>query len=364
MMQLSASEEDIRKQGASNDVCLIKVALMQLIKSKAGVISLIFLIGGSALNFFIVYTNQLPPSWFYTFPDVGQKNYYFGIYMTKTWTHLSVFLIGLLAGQLHKTTLQLRNLQLIRARQPLRDLPLSNQQPSPDSSTNSTNGRSTLSQSHSSTSTIMTMEIASDQIDNNSTSGTQSTSAKSRGLIQTNMTKSIAKISLRMVALICMSAIIFSTYNWSTKQPPSALVAAFYDASSRLIWSIALVVLITQICTPNQETDRYTSVARLLSHPICIFLGRLSFLAYLIAPYINTFVLAVQEQSLFPSLFMIFHLVVGNIVITYISAFILAILIEQPVRRLILRFLIDIRCIKVTSNLQVASNYETARGKQ
>lgn len=340
IIRLSAAEEEFKKQAGPKEVCLIRLAFVQLIKSKAGLLSLVFLLAGTVLNFFTVYKYQLPPSWFYTFPDVAQKNYYFGIHLTKTWTHASVFLIGLLAGQLYRTILQLRNIQLIKARQPLRDLQVSHPQPSP-SSTNSTSGQSdqmTLPQSHSSTSTIMAMEMGSDQTDNGSTSGTQSTSGRSKsGQNPRNLSKSIADISFQMVALICMSAIIFSTYKWSTQEPPTALVAALYDASSRLIWSLALVVLILKICLPNKETNRYTSMARILSHPACVFLGRLSFLAYLIAPYINTFILAVQEQSLFPSLFMIFHLIVGNIVITYIIAFILAIVIEQPVRRLICR---------------------------
>jgi len=61
-------------------------------------------------------------------------------------------------------------------------------------------------------------------------------------------------------------------------------------------------------------------------------MGRLSLLAYLWTPYVHSFILAAQEQALFPSLYLIFHVIVGNILITYLVAFIASIFTEQPIR--------------------------------
>lgn len=309
----------------SDPVCLFKVTTIRLLRSKVGLLSLLLIIAGMFINFFVVYTNNLPPSWFYTFPDVAQKNYYFGHYLAKTWTHLSAFILGLLAGHICRSAIQLRNIKLLKSFQVQ-----ASRQHSPNLSSASTSQShlTTTSNSHGSTSTIMAMELSGDQqMDHQSASGKRASKRCS-----------IAKISFQLAALICMSTIIFSTFTWSTQETPSALVAALYDASSRIIWSLALVGLMIQLCLPNLETNKYSSLARLLSHPICILMGRLSFLAYLLSPYIHTFVLAVEEQSMFPSLFLIFHVIVGNIVITYAVAFILAIVIEQPTRRLISRF--------------------------
>lgn len=319
IINLNLIENEEKK--LNRKISLLRFSFNNLIKSKAGLLSAFLLLAGLLTNFLIVYINQLPPSWFYTYPDVIQKNYYFGFYIIKTWTHLSVFLIGLVAGHLCRVTLQLHHLKM---RRPSNE---SDSQLSQDTSTYSTGDKSsqlTSSRSHISTSTITILE----------TSGQQSDNIRRDGRNQKSLPESILNGSIHITAMICMLATIFSTYNWSTQQNPSTLVAAFYDALSRLIWSISLGWLIIQLCLPNKDTQKYSRVTIVLRHHVCIALGRLSFLAYLIAPYVNTFVLAVQEQALFPSLFILFHIIVGNIVITYILAFIIAILIEQPVRRL------------------------------
>lgn len=329
IIKLNSIEEEEKKR--NRKICLFRFSFINLIKTKAGLFSVLFFIAGLFINFFNVYNNQLPPSWFYTFPDEAQKNYYFGTYITKTWTHLSVFLIGLLAGHLCRATSQLG---LLKQRQPsiTKDLQLSQQQPSPTATDLANDQSSQLTLRHNSTSTIMTAETSNQHIDDSSTSENLSNNSRLKNK-QLDWIRFVDG-TVQIVALVCMSAIIFSTYSWSTKQSPPTLIAAIYDLSSRLVWSLALALLTIQLCLPNKEANKYLSANNILSHPICISVGRLSFLAYLLAPYVNTFILAVQEQSLFPSLFILFHVIVGNIVITYILAFILAIVIEQPLKSL------------------------------
>lgn len=132
-----------------------------------------------------------------------------------------------------------------------------------------------------------------------------------------------------------MVAVIFSTYSWSTQTLPTPFVSGLFDATSRCVWAIALIIIMINISLPNPYDNQYNLLARILGHKIMIFLGRLSFLAYMVYPYVHSFILSVQEQALYPSLFLIFHVFVGNIIITLLVAFFISIMIEQPVRRLI-----------------------------
>lgn len=309
----------IKDHGSRN---LFSVAYCKLFTSRVGFLAILATGFGALVNFFYVYHNELPASWFYTFPDLAQKNYYFSSYLTKTWTHLSAFVIGLLAGHLCRSTLRLRGLNLCPE----------SEQSSPESETNTRMMHSLSSQA--STSTVMAMELDAHRRDDSSSSSSATAGKQGGALIRTG--SRIASATISLSALICMAGVIFSTFNWSTgKHQPSALIAALYDAGSRLLWSLALVTLMIQLCSPEFKTNRFSSLASLLSCSFLIVLGRLSFLAYLLSPYVHNFVLAVGEQSMFPSLFMIFHVIVGNIAIIYLLAFFLAIVIEQPARRVV-----------------------------
>lgn len=315
------------------DQCNFSISLKQLATSKAGLLGMALVLIGSIGNFVLVYTQQLPPSWFYTFPDVEQKNYYFGRYLAKTWTHLTAFMVGLYAGHLCRSTIQLNNLRYFTKQA--------------GADRNGEHRASSTSSSSSSSSSTYTASSGSMQ-QQQQHQIEQQHQLEQKQQQRRRHQQALINTGTRLAALLCMFAIIFSTHSWSTQEAPSTLVAALYDSLSRLLWSVSLVVIMIQICLPNKQTNQYSSFASFLSHPICILLGRLSFLAYLVSPYVHTFVLAVQEQSLFPSLFLIFHLIVGNIVITYLIAFILAIVIEQPIRRLM-------------SNLIVCRTYSSGR---
>lgn len=89
-------------------------SLMILLNSSAGFVSVLLISSGWLINFLIVYLNELPPAWFYTFPDSQQRAYYFGYYFYKTWTHLSTFVLGILAGHLCKSASLIRNAQLVK----------------------------------------------------------------------------------------------------------------------------------------------------------------------------------------------------------------------------------------------------------
>lgn len=321
---------------------MINVYFNRLICSQTGVFCLIFIALGAIINFIVVYTNQLPPSWFYTFPDIAQKNYYFGQYLTKTWTHLSAFMVGLISGHICRSAIQLRHLSTNKIEQSGQQNFPQQASPAPSSSTNQSQFGASR-QNHGSTTAIMAMELSSQATDDGA--------SDNRSIGRNSKHEQGMKILFQLLALIVMLIIIFSTFSWSTKEGPSTLVAALYDSTSRLVWSLALACIMIQLCSPNLESNRYSVAANILTHPILTLLGRLSFLAYLISPYVHTFILAVEEQSLFPSLFLMFHVIMGNIVITYVLAFILSIVIEQPIRRIISQFVFGKKICKQRFNI-------------
>lgn len=272
--------ESRRASGANHHFSTTLFHLLR--RSKAGPIGLLLVLIGATTNFTLVYMNQLPPAWFHTFPDAEQKSLYFGKYMTKAWTHLSTFMVGLYAGYLCRATIQLSK--------------CNGRDPAPANGSGAKHNSQLARQA----------------------------GPRRRWCCM----EGVAKVA----AFGCLLAIIFSTFAWSTAELPTPLVSALYDCTSRLVWSVALSGLMIKLCLPGGERYDYLALSRLFSQPACLVLGRLSFLAYLIAPYVHTLVLALQEQSLFPSLYLIFHVILGNIVITYLLALLLSALLEQPVR--------------------------------
>lgn len=304
---------------------MLRDTLVDLLKSQAGTLGILCVLFGTGINFLIVYTNRLPPTWFNTFPDASDKSYYFGTYLAKTWTHLSPFVIGLLAGHICRTSIQLRcySLNMSRREESTSDCDerVREQQTESELSTmpaNLTTSTSTSSIANESPSSSRGLVISVPQVQSASCCRGRKCGTRAR--------------LLQLSALVCMTAIVFSTYSWSTQQLPSPIVSALFDSLTRLIWSLALVGLMIQLCLPQPQTNDLTRFAQLLSCKGSIILGRLSLLVYLWAPYVHSFILAAQEQSLFPSLFLIFHVIVGNIVITYAVAFIMSLTIERPIR--------------------------------
>lgn len=244
---------------------------------------------------------------------------------------MTSFFIGLFAGHLCRSTFQLNNLRLIRNRITESSSVSSS---SPSSSPPSQHNRQQQQDNSNLTDSFGGYQSANSSQSIVSLAPNQSSRVESHSGSDAGCHKSSSTFSFNLLlsALVCMLAIIFSTYSWSTNEAPSALVAALYDSLSRLIWSLGLVIMMIQLCLPAGDTNDYTMMGQFFSHRAFIVLGRLSFLVYLMSPYVHTFVLAVEEQSMFPSLFLIFHVIVGNIVIIYLVAFVVSILIEQPIR--------------------------------
>lgn len=317
----------------------IKLMFGRLMRSHSGLLAVLLICIGYCVNFVLVYSNELPPSWFYSFPDPEQRNYYFGKYLTKTWTHLSSFLIGLLAGHLSRSHRQLTASAAAdqQQQQQQQETMIVEQLDDKQQCAASTTTIGSLSNqspqlSHGSTATMLAMvEMSAPNLSAGSpSSGRRESSSMGGGLIATSLSAGLA-----------MLLIVMSTFGWSTSRP-APLVAALYDASSRLVWSLALSAIMFQLCQTTTTTAAAGArrrqpplVERWLGHPLMVSMGRLAPLAYLVSPYVNTLVLAVEEQALFPSMLIMFHVILGNVVIIYAMALLLSTVIERPATRLV-----------------------------
>lgn len=345
-------------------------ALNRVLFTRAGLIASSLACAGFASNFALVYAHKLPASWFYTFPDQAQKSLYFGLYLSKTWTHLGAFVVAMLGGLVCRAALDETKRQQQQQQHQLKaSHNEQQQQDSPAMSSSRTTPSTPRLNASNSASTIMAADMASQHTsdsgvgeppvhvmtrkatdvvvaDNDDAEAGRATDTGEQGA---NAQPGWARAACYLAAAACMAAVIFSTYTWSTGEPaPSRLVAAAYDAGARFVWSISLVTIACLLCTEHSAAapktlsnkSRPSALCNFLAHPINVQLGKLSVLVYLLSPYVNTIVLAVEEQALFPSLYMIFHVILGNIVITYTLAYLIANVIEQPLRRLLGEFVL------------------------
>lgn len=155
-----------------------------------------------------------------------------------------------------------------------------------------------------------------------------------------------------LFAITTMSMIIFSTHDWSLNHLPEPLVSGLFDAGSRLLWSLALIWILYMVSVPGEDR-KFGLMAQLLGHPLMVSLGKLSFLVYIIHPLVHTTVLAIQEQPIYSSWLMMFHILIGNISITVILASLVSIFVEMPCRNLFRR---------CGASLLVSTNTQTRNG--
>lgn len=319
---------------------------------------------GTAGSFYNVYYNQLPPSWFYTMADPDSKALYFGGHMTKIWTHVAVFALGLLAGiecrRATKNVFRSYKSSNIGGYMPHIST-LSKHHKSQSSSASSlpsqVNERTSTGSSDLN-SCNLSIHIQTNESNENINRGEDIAMAnspssyggngseigicsKSDDMINNGTRGSSWKsifvhIIVSLVALKVMMLVIFSTHDWSISELPKPMIAGLYDAGGRFVWSLAMIWILYLISVPNKDRT-YSIIARGLGHPLMVSLGRLSFLIYIIYPFVHTTVLAIQEQPIYSSWLMLFHILIGNITITVILASIVSLFVEMPCRNLFRR---------------------------
>lgn len=331
---------------------------------------------GLLASFYNVYRNELPPSWFYTMADPDSKALYFGEHMTKLWTHLAVFAMGIIAGvECRRATMNIirgyrgSNMVLMS-----HNNSFSKHHKSQSSSSSSLPvilSRSGDSMSSSKTPSDLNNSSISINIHTNNSShenisesiGTATgTRSMDDGMLisgggsisghnghHNNINNGncggdggggfcsmLVDIIGCLMAITTMSAIIFSTHDWSLNDLPDPLVAGVFDAGSRFLWSLALIWILYMVSVPDKNGN-FSLLARSLGHPGMVCLGKLSFLIYIIHPFVHTAVLAIQEQPIYSSWLMMFHILLGNLTLTVILASLVSLFVEMPCRNLFRR---------------------------
>lgn len=282
---------------------------------------------GSLASFYNVFVGHLPPSWFYTMADPDSKSIYFGDHLTKIWSHLAVFSIGLLAGVECKRTKQ----QILKK---------GHKQTRNNRNSGITSSAASLFNSDSTFSIVMpedrknqTKTMNDSSRDNVSEEDHENQSVTR---CHSSLKNKLLNIIGGLVSFTVMSSIIFSTHSWSVVDLPEPVISATFDVLSRILWSLAFVWILYQLSVPGKDGN-FSSAAKVLGHPVMVSLGKLSFLTYIIHPFVHTVFLAIQEQPIYSNWFMLFHMLVGNVTITVILSALVSLFIEMPCRNLFKR---------------------------
>ncbi|KAI4473732.1 hypothetical protein M0804_015207 [Polistes exclamans] len=105
----------------------------------------------------------------------------------------------------------------------------------------------------------------------------------------------------------------------------SVLTAAFFVALGRNVWAIGIAWVIIACCTDNGGI-----VNRILSWKVLIPFSRLTYAAFLIHPFIISFVNFLSETSLHLDTVSSVISGVGYVVVSYICAYVVSLMFEMP----------------------------------
>lgn len=302
---------------------------------------------GFAGSFYNVFSNNLPPSWLYTMADPDSKAIYFEEHFMKIWTHLAVFALGIIAGIICRiasknacSNFRGGNLNLMSYNINLKN---NNAQLSTSSSSLpavTQDGDSLFSKSRNNNdlnNSSVSIDIQTNSSSHENINGSESGIVNTENSSSSTSSRSLLVELLSLfLAFTIMAIIIFSTHDWSVNDLPKPLVAGLFDACSRLLWSLAFIWMLYIICVPGKNGE-FSILSRALGHPIMVSLGKLSFLIYIIHPFVHTTVLAIQEQPIYSSWLMLIHILIGNITITVILASLMSLFVEMPCRNLFRR---------------------------
>jgi len=251
----------------------IPVLLIRYFNQQIGTILNIILIAiGFIVNVITVYKHQLPPTYLITLPDLVQRDYYFNVHYFLPWTHLSTFGAGILAGCYSS---KLKKLEIARRKR-----------------------TANIHYSKSSNPTFI----------------------------------SAVYIFGWIVCISTLASVIFSYNDWVKGDLPDPLSSGFYDASQRLSWSLAqCFILYFLVCVLNERSF----LTRFLGSKVFIFLGRLCLLAYIIHPVWQLIFLSTQHTQIYSSRFVALYSMFGNIVASFILAFVISLFLEIPIASLL-----------------------------
>jgi len=150
---------------------------------------------------------------------------------------------------------------------------------------------------------------------------------RGKQLYMSKLTVAVGWVASTSTALLIMFGLYSHVHHWTGLQIP---VAAFYNAVARPAWSLVIAWIVVA-CVNGYGGPINT----LLSWKAFMPLSRLTFISYLIHPFIVTTTYASSETTQHVSLLSIVLSYLGILTLTHLIAFVIAMLVELPCAALI-----------------------------
>ncbi|KAI1289959.1 Nose resistant to fluoxetine protein 6 [Halotydeus destructor] len=129
-----------------------------------------------------------------------------------------------------------------------------------------------------------------------------------------------------LIATVANLGVLFAMAPANMGYLPSPSMAALYSATSRTIWASSLA-WITYACIAG----RGGFMSAFLSWKIWVPMSRLTYAAYLVHPVVMASFYGSRQMTFEFSHFLMLYLTLGNLVLTYVVAFLLSAIFESPI---------------------------------
>ncbi|GBM56474.1 Nose resistant to fluoxetine protein 6 [Araneus ventricosus] len=132
-----------------------------------------------------------------------------------------------------------------------------------------------------------------------------------------------------IAAFICCFSAVYGVYNWNSGKEINFAAGMMYATFHRTAWALGITWMIVCCATGRGGVINY-----ILSWKIFIPLGRLTFIAYLIHPFIQVGVMGNLRHIFVPDHFFIVWIFIGDLWVSYATAFAGCMLVEAPMMQL------------------------------
>lgn len=145
------------------------------------------------------------------------------------------------------------------------------------------------------------------------------------GKCRLNLSQAQARTSWFFISLLCFVA-LYGVYPWNMGWHMGPEVTALYAATFRTIWTACCAWTTFALLTRNSNGI----MARILSWKGFLPFSRLTYMAFLVHPFVIWYHSGSARERFTPSHFNYFHLFLGHYLLTYLIAFGFGLCFESP----------------------------------
>ncbi|RWS08064.1 Nose resistant to fluoxetine protein 6-like protein, partial [Dinothrombium tinctorium] len=120
--------------------------------------------------------------------------------------------------------------------------------------------------------------------------------------------------------------VLYGVYPWNIGLKVSSVITALYSSTFRTIWTANCAWITFSIISENNQGF----IAKSLSWKWLLPLSRLTFMAYLLHPFVIWYSYGTTRERVSAGVYPLSHLFFGNYLLTYLLAFVFGILFESP----------------------------------